>query len=199
MSKTPLSDANEVDLNKDFSTRVLPNGRREVVTKYVPAHIARHLETMVYDYLTTTATEANEARGHIADQIQGWLDWQELRAGKTLLDDHSVMSVLVWPSRGQLKNWIRAIRCRSSMLPRDITNHSLQTLAFVPLEKDKTIELVTKWNAHRYPENQYEAGLNNGRHECAADLLEATLAKPKFGGSKDASETEKPASSKEKL
>lgn len=139
MSKTPLSDANEVDLDRDFSTRVLPNGRREVVTKYVPAHIARQLETMVYDYLTTTATEANEARGHIADQIQGWLDWQELRAGKTLLDDHSVMSVPVWPSRGQLKNWIRAIRCRVSV-PVDAGKHE-QLMKFYSVDStDALIE-----------------------------------------------------------
>lgn len=42
---TPLTDANEVDLNECLSVQTHSDGRRSYVEKYVPSHIARRLES----------------------------------------------------------------------------------------------------------------------------------------------------------
>lgn len=48
----------------------------------------------------------------IADEVQGWLDWQERthRGGGPLTHDTHLISCPYWPSRGQLLNWIKVLR-----------------------------------------------------------------------------------------
>jgi hypothetical protein len=44
MSDTPLTDANEVDLQEVVSVGTMSSGKRYHVTKYIPAYIGRILE-----------------------------------------------------------------------------------------------------------------------------------------------------------
>ena len=57
---------------------------------------------------------------------------------------------------------------------------SLETFVLVPLEKAAAIKLIRKWREHRYPESQYEAGLNNAREQCATELLTAITPELNF-------------------
>jgi len=55
---------------------------------------------------------------------------------------------------------------------------SLDTL-LGSLPKEQGIALIRKWRKHSYPNNQYEAGFNFAREECAADLVNAMELKYK--------------------
>jgi len=58
MSDTPRTDAAAVDLQEAICTRVLSNGRREYIWKYVPIDISRQLERE----LAAARRDAEEAK-----------------------------------------------------------------------------------------------------------------------------------------
>ena len=52
-------------------------------------------------------------RGIIANVLQSWLDFHEQDCGKDgvqITDASHIMSPPVWPTRGQIENWIKVLR-----------------------------------------------------------------------------------------
>lgn len=55
----------------------------------------------------------DEKLNEIANQVQQWLDWQERERkeeGLACTDDTHMMRVPVWPTRGQLKEWVNVLK-----------------------------------------------------------------------------------------
>lgn len=55
----------------------------------------------------------DKALNEIAIQVQSWLDWQEqerIKEKLSISEDTHLMRVPVWPSRGQLKEWVRVLK-----------------------------------------------------------------------------------------
>ena len=62
---------------------------------------------------------------------------------------------------------------------------SLDTLGLAPLSRDAAIRLIRKWNTHEYPENQFAAGKNLAREQCAIELLAEVTPVVSTSGSRD--------------
>lgn len=59
------------------------------------------------------AMTRDEALNEIGTQVQRWLDWQEREREEECLscnDDTHMMRVPVWPTRGQLKEWVKILK-----------------------------------------------------------------------------------------
>jgi len=71
-SETPITDANEVDLQNCIAVEPLANGKRRYVQKYVPAYISRGLELDMARRLAVLVTALHESvklQSHYAELL----------------------------------------------------------------------------------------------------------------------------------
>lgn len=77
----------------------------------------------------------------IARQLQSWLDWQEqerAREGIETTDDTHIMRPPVWPTRGTIKAWIKALQeADPEGRAAHLVEHFPEGTPFVPIRTEE--------------------------------------------------------------